>query len=424
MRKTQSIATEGPGRYLIEVGRKNLRLPFILMQFEAPGGDTRSLHMPATAHMSYLLRCETGGLRVHCRTEDVEHIGLRRIGRLAEIFLLRRKSERRFRVEVAQGADIVPLLRRGGREGKELRKAVRLISNWGFGLSSANLQKTPGLLQWQDAMPQSAAGSSVFPVTVDGRLPRFAVVLHLYYRDLWPEFEFHLRRIDQLFHLIVTTTQADAAFEARVRDAFPGAEIHVFENRGRDVGPFFQLLHDGRLDAYPFICKLHGKRSEAEGPRALLGEIWRRTNIADLIGSSEQVEKILRRFEARSHIGMIGSPRFRLPNEHIQHQSAWGENRDATLELAERMGISHEDFRLDFFAGTMFWIKQEALAPLRGLGLTLHDFAEENGALDGELPHALERAFSAAPQSIDLFLDNAPAMIGGKETQTDTPAAT
>lgn len=422
MSKTQSIATEGPGRYLIEVRCKNLRLPFISMQFEAPGSGARSLHMPATANMSYLLRCETGGLRVHCRAEDIEHIGLRRIGRLAEIFLLRRKSERRFRVEVAPGADIVPLLRRGGREGKELRKAVRLISNWGFGLSSANLQKTPGLLQWQDAMPEGPQPTP--PATGGVRQPRFAVVLHLYYRDLWPEFEFHLRRLDQPFHLIVTTTQADAAFEAGVRSVFPGSEIHVLENRGRDVAPFFQLLHDGRLDAYPFICKLHGKRSGVEGSRALLGEIWRRTNIADLIGSSGQVEKILRRFEACPHIGMIGSPRFRLPNEHIQHQSAWGENRNATLELAERMGMRREDFRLDFFAGTMFWIKQEALAPLRRLGLTLHDFAEENGALDGELPHALERAFGAAPQSIDLFLDNAPAMIGGKETQTDTPAAT
>ncbi len=193
------------------------------------------------------------------------------------------------------------------------------------------------------------------------------------------------------------------------RPTFPSAEIHVYENRGRDIGPFIQLLYEGHLDAHPFLCKLHGKRSGTEGPRALFGEVWRRTNVADLIGSTDQVEKILDRFETTRHIGMIGSPRFRLPNEFIEHRSAWGDNRDATLAFASRMGLTPENFRLDFFAGTMFWIRQEALTPLRKLDLTLADFPDENGAMDGEFQHALERALGAIPQCAGMFLDSAPS---------------
>ena len=72
------------------------------------------------------------------------------------------------------------------------------------------------------------------------------------------------------------------------------------------------------------------------------------------------------------------------------------------------MGIAREEFRLDFFAGTMFWVRREALSPLRKFDLTLSDFSVEKGAVDGQLEHALERIFGAIPQATSMFLDNAP----------------
>ncbi|HMN13779.1 MAG TPA: rhamnan synthesis F family protein [Bellilinea sp.] len=396
------IAAVGPGSWLIELRRRETPLPFVRACFASRGGAEKSLFIPALPHTSYLLRTHAEGLRIRFDAAEVESVALRRVGLLTRKFLTRRRSDRRHGMTIADGTTLTPLLRREGRQGREFIRALRLIGNWGFGLMSDNLQRTPGLLA-----PRAEAAPA-HAVNGPQGAPRFAVALHLFYRDLWPEFESALRALDQSFHLIVTTTEKDADFEARVRAAFPSAEIHVYENRGRDLGPFVQLLRDGRLDAWPLICKLHGKRSGAEGPRALFGEVWRRTNVADLIGSTQQVEKILRRFETAPQLGMIGSPRFRLPNEFIQHRSAWGENRDATLDLAARMGLAPKDFRLDFFAGTMFWIRREALAPLRQLDLCLADFPDENGALDGEFQHALERALGAAPQAAGMFLDSAP----------------
>ncbi len=397
------IAFVGPGSWLIDICCNSRPLPFVRAHFAFHDGTEKTLFIPALPHTSYLLSSGTENLCLRFDTAEVESATARRAGPIARKLLTRRRSDRRYVMTIADGTRLTPLLRREGRQGRELIRALRLIGNWGFGLTSDNLQRTPGLL----APSRGAAVSARTAGETQGP-PRFAVALHLFYRDLWPEFERALRALDQPFHLIVTTTAFDADFEARVRGAFPRAEIHVYENRGRDVGPFLQLLHEGRLDAYPLICKLHGKRSGAEGPRMLFGEVWRRTNVADLIGSKRQVEKILDRFETAPHVGMIGSPRFRLPNEFIQHQSAWAENREATLALAARMGIAPKDFRLDFFAGTMFWIRQEALAPLRTLDLALADFPDENGAMDGEFQHALERALGAAPPAAGMFLDSAP----------------
>jgi len=65
------------------------------------------------------------------------------------------------------------------------------------------------------------------------------------------------------------------------------------------------------------------------------------------------------------------------------------------LELGEKMGVPASEFRLDFFGGTMFWVRPEALAPLRKLELS-KAFEEEKGLLDGGLEHAVERLFGAA----------------------------
>ena len=65
------------------------------------------------------------------------------------------------------------------------------------------------------------------------------------------------------------------------------------------------------------------------------------------------------------------------------------------LQLADRMGVAAEAFRLDFFGGTMFWVRPEALALLRKLELS-KAFPEEKGLLDGGLEHALERLFGVA----------------------------
>jgi lipopolysaccharide biosynthesis protein len=95
-------------------------------------------------------------------------------------------------------------------------------------------------------------------------------------------------------------------------------------------------------------------------------------------------------FERNPSIGMIGPKAFRLPNANYPEDLSWAANRPMTLKIAERMGVPADKFRLDFFGGTMFWVRPEALKPLRELRLTAK-IPDESGLIDGDLPHALER---------------------------------
>ena len=111
-------------------------------------------------------------------------------------------------------------------------------------------------------------------------------------------------------------------------------------------------------------------------------------------------------FNSDPTIGMIGPRAFRLPNKDYSEALSWSVNTERVLELAGKMGVSAEKFRLDFFGGTMFWVRPEALAPLaRELGLA-ETFGVEKALLDGGLEHATERLFATSVVAAGYRLAN------------------
>ncbi len=222
-----------------------------------------------------------------------------------------------------------------------------------------------------------------------------AIVVHLYYEDTWPDIAGALGRLTIPFDLIVTTVPGrERLIEAVLRD-FPRADIETMENRGRDVRPFLALLERGRLDRYRYVCKVHGKKSSDGGRKSYMGTMWRRRLLFDLLAAPGLAEAVVERFEREPSVGMIGPAAFRLPSETYSEELSWSLNRATVLELAAKMGVPEERFRLDFFGGTMFWVRPEALRPLRELRLA-DAFPPETGLVDGGLEHATERLFATS----------------------------
>ncbi len=239
---------------------------------------------------------------------------------------------------------------------------------------------------------------------------RAAVVVHIYYEDTWRDFAAVLKRVPIPFDLIVTTVPAREGLAAAVREEFPWAEVIAMDNRGRDVRPFLALLEEGRLDRYAFVCKLHGKKSSDGGRSTHLGALWRRRLLLDLLAAPGIAESIVATFDNNPAIGMIGPRVFRMPSATHPEALAWGAgNRETILALAERMGTPADRYLLDFFGGTMFWVRPEALKPLRRLNLA-ESFSEERGFLDGGLEHAVERLFAAAVVQAGYQLADIDAM--------------
>src|SRR5262249_49799582 len=142
--------------------------------------------------------------------------------------------------------------------------------------------------------------------------PRIAVVLHLFYLDLWPQICRHLRMIEEPFDLIVSVPddRRDEA-EAVIQADLPSSQVIGVENRGRDIGPFLDLLRSGRLDRYDYLCKIHGKKS----PHRDDGNEWRRDLLDDLLGGPEAVRHLIGWFDANPRAGLVGPTGLRIAGD-------------------------------------------------------------------------------------------------------------
>ncbi|MFV0515705.1 MAG: glycoside hydrolase family 99-like domain-containing protein [Jhaorihella sp.] len=236
-------------------------------------------------------------------------------------------------------------------------------------------------------LPQDVLTGGIATPRLRGQLARRAdqaIVVHVYYPDLWDEFDKALRQLDIAFDLYVTLTWRGEETEAlaeRIREAWPGARAVAMPNRGRDMLPFLHLVNAGWLDGYRAVCKFHTKKS----PHRQDGDHWRRHLIAGILPGAE-TGALLRRF--------LADPRAAFwvaDGQHYDDTQWWGSNYPTVERLLHRIEVTPDRRRLSFPAGSMYWVKPQILALLRGMVLTPDDFDFELGQTDGTVAHALER---------------------------------
>lgn len=211
-----------------------------------------------------------------------------------------------------------------------------------------------------------------------------ALLAHVYYPELWPEIMEVWNALPAGSPLLVTTPRGTGE---RIRMLGGGddplIEIYECENRGRDIAPFLTVLNAGRLDRFDTVLKIHTKKS----PHLMLGSLRRRVFLTALSGTPRNVRRILQQF-SDPRVGLVGlSSFFRTRNVY------WMDNKALVEKLCRQME-PEAPVRLGFFEGSIFWIRPQALAPLRKLDLQPGDFDLETGQLDGTLHHAVERVFT------------------------------
>jgi lipopolysaccharide biosynthesis protein len=69
-----------------------------------------------------------------------------------------------------------------------------------------------------------------------------AVVLHLYYPELWDDIRAHLACLDNEFDLFVTIPDDVDVSETTIALSFPDAWTCRCPNRGRDIAPFLRVF--------------------------------------------------------------------------------------------------------------------------------------------------------------------------------------
>lgn len=259
--------------------------------------------------------------------------------------------------------------RRGAR--RKVANALRFLAENGISLYSPGIVAHPELFTGLEQRP----GATRVVEPTRATTLRMAVAIHLHYGDLWPEFQALLAALPPSVHPIVTLTPNAADVADHIRTVFPEATVRLVENRGRDISPFLTLIEDGTLEAYDIVCKLHGKRSLGTVP--ILGELWRRKMMLDLLADPASFAAVVRRFETNGNLGMIGPRGFRKFRSPVRDDE-WTPGEDSPRAILRRLGHDVGSVTPDFFAGTMFWVRPAALRGLREHAFS-SDFAPESG---------------------------------------------
>jgi lipopolysaccharide biosynthesis protein len=211
-----------------------------------------------------------------------------------------------------------------------------------------------------------------------------AIVVHIYYPDLWEEFRATLAQVAVPHDLFVTLTWRGPEtldLKQQVMADFPDAQVIIVPNQGRDILPFLTLINAGALDGYRAVAKLHTKKS----PHRADGEEWRRHLIAGILPPEGLAEK-LDTFAADPSAAF-----WVADGQHYTGREWWGSNLERTRQVLARVEITMPEDILSFPAGSIYWIKPLMIGMLKALKLNADQFEAEQGQVDGTLAHALER---------------------------------
>ncbi len=227
---------------------------------------------------------------------------------------------------------------------------------------------------------------------IAGERRPLCVLAHVYYPDLWPELCTYIDNLPPVsYDLYVNLVDATFSQEllAAIRAAYPTARVYISENIGRDIGGYFQLLGNIRMEDYAAFCLLHTKRSPHMAP----GEVqrWRRKLLMPLLGSPERASENLELMCADDAIGQLGAEACRY--------AELNDNPEKYFDALKRLGIHEDAAPVEFLSGTMMFVRSEVL---RRVFECLRDVpfeAGDGGSLafhrDGQWAHAVERAIGA-----------------------------
>lgn len=239
---------------------------------------------------------------------------------------------------------------------------------------------------------------------------RIAVIIHLHFPELWPEFFAAVAAMPESVHLYISTPFAlRSAVAARIRRDCPEASVFGVRNRGRDVLPFLHVMRSIGIERYEYVLKLHGKKSvhmEGEHAGAVLGggEAWRRHAINELAGSTQRIARLLEAMDADPGIGLVA------PAGQLFDQGDWSCGSDKLMHrLCSDFGVSRSASH--FSAGTMFWLRPRAIRRLVESEPSMLDFEREAGQLDRTLHHTLERAFAHFAVCEDFLVVDSAALV-------------
>ena len=247
--------------------------------------------------------------------------------------------------------------------------------------------------------------------TEDVQGKKFAVVIHMYYPEIWSLF---LQKLSLLpsdkFDLFVTIPEVNAPFMDEIRKTYPHAHAIISPNKGRDILPFLKTLTVIHEKNYRSVLKFHTKKSTHwDG-----GHDWMNIMLDEIIPDNKKVMKeLLKVATGNEQFGVIGPSSVYYPltinypanANHLATQLAGLYDEQTVQEIA----TNRKDY--GFFGGSMIWIDRYVIEKLLRFD-NIEFFEPEAGQVDGTFAHAIERLISLIPEieGKDIFESDSKAL--------------
>lgn len=232
------------------------------------------------------------------------------------------------------------------------------------------------------------------------------VFVHVHYPDIWRDISALLvERLALPFRLVLTSSRPQEEVSLPRTPALVSARFLPVENRGRDILPFLRAMAE--TEDFDIGLKLHTKKS----PQREDGAGWRTELLESLLPPAPEDSAIVARMRADRRIGVVTPAGFCLSARREVHVN-WPSLHRVMLALGNDLAKSDLD-DVFFAAGSMFWFRRSALAPLADPKLP-ELFEMEEGQLDGTTAHAVERLFAVVARRQDYVSLAMPALTSSR----------
>jgi lipopolysaccharide biosynthesis protein len=226
---------------------------------------------------------------------------------------------------------------------------------------------------------------------------KIAVIAHIFYVDVLPEFLELISNIPSEFDLFISTSSQEhqRKIERGIESLDFGGkkEVRVVErNRGRDMSSLFITFRDVALSGeYAWVLRLHSKRTPQVSWQ--VGQSFKRHLIENLVPSRRFVQSLFDLLEDPDHrnVGVVVPPVVQIGFGTLGH--SWFGNREPLERLARQMNINVplDEYTPVAAYGTMYWFRPEALERMFRHDWKWEDYNEEPHHADGGLAHVQER---------------------------------
>lgn len=226
-----------------------------------------------------------------------------------------------------------------------------------------------------------------------------AILLHLYYQDLWPNFWSYLKDIkDENTDLYVTLTTIKTEYYEDIK--LKSTNVFLIENKGMDFGGFLYAYNKIKHIDYKIIIKLHGKKRHSiykPDSKRMSALEWM-NELSEPLIKKINYNNLMRLFNDDKRLFLLGSSSFFFKEDKNHHWTVGIKNRNvkgnqlAYDTINKILQLPNLD-SYEFIAGTIFAVSKMYLDLFfNNKELDLFDIMEQPPFPScGTIAHGLER---------------------------------